>query len=97
VSEIDLTVVRICEERCPTCIFGPRSPIVPARRDEYERKWRELDRFQNCHYGTHVGDSALVCRGFADWCDAVRWWPTILQLGARLDRIRYVPVPEIEP
>jgi hypothetical protein len=44
-----------------------------------------------------VGDSALVCRGFADWCDAVRWWPTILQLGARLDRIRYVPVPEIEP
>lgn len=92
----DLSVVRVCEERCESCIFGPRSPITPARRDEYERIWRRKDRFQNCHYGTVTGDKALLCRGFYDWCYAVGWLPTILQLGERLDRIRFVPVPTLE-
>lgn len=93
---IDLSVVRVCEERCESCIFGPRSPITPARRDEYEQVWRRKDRFQNCHYGTTTGDKALMCRGFYDWCYAVGWLPTILQLGERLDRIRFVPIPTLE-
>ena len=93
-SGVDLSQVRVCEERCETCIFGPRSPISAARRRHYEREWRRRDTFQNCHYGTVSGDKALVCRGFYDWCDAVRWWPLVLQLGDRLDRLVFVPVPE---
>ncbi len=85
----------VAEERCATCIFGPRSPISPARRDEYERAWRKKDAFQNCHYGTISGDRLLICRGFYDWCSAVGWSPTILQLGERLGRIRFVALPEI--
>lgn len=93
-SNFDLSVVRICSERCQTCIFGPESPISSASRREYERKWKRRDSFQNCHYGTIVGDKALMCRGFYDWCEATQWFPTILQLGERLDRIQFVPVPD---
>lgn len=92
-SSIDLSVIRICEERCASCIFGPNSPIGPQRRQEYERIWQKTDTFQNCHYGTITGDKALMCRGFYDWCQVVQWWPTALQLGERLDRIRFVTVP----
>lgn len=91
----DLTRIRVCEERCATCIFGPHSCILPSRRREYERTWREEDRFQNCHYGTFHGDMALMCRGFYDWCKAVGWEPTAIQLGERLDRLIFVPVPEL--
>lgn len=90
----ELTYVRICEERCSSCIFGPNSPISPARRDDYEYRWRTKDTFQNCHHGTATGDFALVCRGFYDWVQKADWAPTIIQLGERLDRIRFVPVPE---
>jgi hypothetical protein len=93
---IDLTVIRVCEVRCDTCIFGPHSPISPARRREYERTWRRKDTFQNCHYGTVTGDKALVCRGFYDWCKATGWEPLAIQLGERLDRLFFVPVPELE-
>lgn len=93
----DLCRVRVCEVRCETCIFGPKTPLVSAaRRREYERTWRRRDTFQNCHYGTHTGDTALMCRGFYDWCEAVGWWPTILQLGHRLEQIVFVPVPVID-
>lgn len=92
-STVDMTVVRVCERRCATCIFGPRSPIAPARRDEYIEKWREWDTFQNCHCGTHVGDTSLMCRGFYDWCESVGWEPLILRLGRYFDRITFVPVP----
>jgi len=89
----DLTVIRVCEERCETCIFGPRSPISPARRREYELSWRRNDTFQNCHYGTVSGDKALMCRGFYDWCKSVKWEPLAIQLGERLNRLFFVPVP----
>lgn len=88
--------VRVCEERCPTCIFGPNSPIGSARRRDYEREWQRRDRFQNCHYGTVTGDPSLICRGFYDWCEATGWSPTVLQLGTRLDRLLFVPVPRGE-
>lgn len=91
----DSTVVRICEERCDTCIFSSRSPVVVERRRELESVWLRRDTFQNCHHGTVTGDKALMCRGFYDYCEAKQWWPTILQLGHRLDRIRFVPVPEV--
>lgn len=94
-DEPDLSVVRVCERRCKTCIFGSNSPISARRRQDYMAKWRNDDTFQNCHYGTTSGDRALMCRGFYDWCDAVGWHPLILQLGARLGKIRFVPVPEI--
>jgi hypothetical protein len=91
-----LSRVRVCEVRCETCVFGPRSPISPARRREYEATWQRRDTFQNCHYGTHTGDTALMCRGFYDWCEAIAWWPTILQLAERLDALEFVPVPVLE-
>lgn len=90
---IDLSRIRVCEERCPTCIFGPRSPISPARRDEYEQQWRRADTFQNCHMGTITGDKALMCRGFYDWCKATRWEPLAIQLGERMGRLDFVPAP----
>jgi len=93
-TEYDHSVVRVCEERCETCIFSPRSPITPERREDYMNRWREEDVFQNCHYGTVTGDTALMCRGFYDWCLSTGWKPTIVQLGERLDRIHFVPVPE---
>ena len=93
---MDLSVVRVCEERCETCIFGPRSPITAERRDEYVAMWKRADTFQNCHYGTVTGDTALVCRGFYDWCKAVGWEPLAIQLGERLDRLHFVPVPDRE-
>lgn len=59
--------------------------------------WKEHDTFQNCHYGTVTGDPSLMCRGFYDWCQAVGWEPTILQLAERLHNpVRFVPVPTIE-
>lgn len=91
----DLTVIRVCEERCATCIFGPNSPISPARRDEYMEWCRRGDTFQNCHYGTITGDRALMCRGFYDWCKTVGWEPLAIQLGERLGRLHFVPVPEV--
>ena len=94
-ADIDLTVIRVCEERCATCIFGPDSPISPQRREEYMRRWRQNDTFQNCHHGTVTGDHALMCRGFYDWCKAVGWEPLAIQLGERLDRLYFVPVPEL--
>lgn len=93
-TEHDLSVVRVCKERCETCIFSPRSPLATVeRRRHYERIWRRKDTFQNCHHGTVIGDTSLMCRGFYDWSHAVGWQPTILQLGERLDRIRFVPLP----
>jgi hypothetical protein len=91
----DLSRIRVCEERCETCIFGPRSPISPARRREYEAAWRRRDTFQNCHHGTVTGDKALMCRGFYDWCKAVGWEPLAIQLGERLRRLDFVPVPKL--
>jgi hypothetical protein len=94
-TEPDLTRIRVCAERCSTCIFGPDSPITPARRRDYERQWRRADTFQNCHHGTVTGDRALMCRGFFDWCKATGWEPTAIQLGERLDRLDFVPVPDL--
>lgn len=91
----DLSVVRICEVRCSTCIFTPDSPISSQRRQEYEQMWQDKDTFQICHHGTVTGDPALMCRGFYDYCLTVSWFPLILQLGQRLDRIRFVPPPEV--
>lgn len=95
VAQIDLTVIRVCEERCPTCIFSPGTPIGADRRDEYEKAWRKNDTFQNCHYGTLSGDKAIMCRGFYDWCKAIGWEPLAIQLGERLNRLYFVPVPEM--
>lgn len=92
----ELSYIRVCEQRCDTCIFGPRSPISPASRDEYERSWKRKDTFQNCHMGTVTNDFALMCRGFYDWCKAVGWEPAAIQLGERLNRLVFVPVPERE-
>lgn len=93
--EVDLTHIRVCEVRCATCIFSQGSPITSQRRKEYEATWRKGDRFQNCHYGTMTGDKALMCRGFYDWCKKVGWEPTAIQLGERLGRLIFVPVPEV--
>lgn len=95
VSSPDLTRIRVCEERCETCIFSSRSPISAARRREYEAQWRRADTFHNCHHGTDTGDRALMCRGFYDWCKAVGWEPLAIQLGERLDRLDFVPVPAL--
>lgn len=95
-SSIDLSVVRVCEEKCDSCIFTPQSPISPARLREYMEIWQKSDTFQNCHKGTVTGDSALMCRGFYDWCLSSGWKPTIVTLGEWFDRIHFVPVPEVE-
>lgn len=90
----DLTRIRVCEERCDTCIFGPRSPISAERRRDYEQTWRRRDTFQNCHKGTVTGDRALMCRGFYDYCKATGWEPLAIQLGEAFGRLDFVPVPE---
>jgi len=92
-NEIDLSRVRVCKERCKSCIFSPDSPISSERRKEYERMWKKADRFQNCHYGTHVGDKALMCRGFYDWCKATGWEPPTITVGERMGRLIFVDIP----
>lgn len=86
----------MCEERCSTCIFGPNSPITPERRKDYMEKWQRSDTFQNCHHGTVNGDKALMCRGFYDWCKSTGWEPTAIQIGERLERLIFVPVPDFK-
>lgn len=36
-----------------------------------------------------------MCRGFYDWCKATGWEPLAIQLGERLGRLDFVPVPEL--
>lgn len=92
----DLSRVRVCDQRCDTCIFGPRSPISWDRRREYAEEWKRKDSFQNCHFGTLTEDRALICKGFYDWCKRVGWEPTIIQLGERLNCLDFVPVPSLK-
>jgi hypothetical protein len=95
VTAPDLSRIRVCEARCSTCIFSPDSPITSERRQDYIQLWQERETFQVCHHGSITDDHWLMCRGFYDWCKTVGWEPLAITLGEALNRLDFVPAPEL--
>lgn len=59
--------VRVLAPACKTCIYGPRSIVSAARRDEVTRQNLEADALLTCHAtlrGNPQGARPAVCAGY---------------------------------
>ena len=82
--------VHVCREMCSTCIYRPGN-LMQLRRGRVRSMVDEAvsdDGAIVCHQ-TLGTDANAVCRGFYD-----KHAPSMLQIAARLDRVREVEAPE---
>ena len=54
--------VVVCERRCSTCIFGPKTPIGPEQFEEIVSEAVKRDTAIICH--ASLGADNAVCAGF---------------------------------
>lgn len=85
---------KVAEKRCDQCLFSGAKVVCDDRRDEILDKCEREDRHFVCHkFSIDDPDSTTCCRGFYDREPHAT---TAMRLGAMLDIVEFVPVPEVE-
>ncbi|MGW5220940.1 hypothetical protein ACWEQA_24035 [Nocardia sp. NPDC004085] len=84
--------VRVCEDRCTTCIFRPGNLMMlqPGRRSQMVRDALRNEGHIPCHSTLDQKRSA-ICRGFAD-LPAAQQRSLALRVGAALGILTYVSI-----
>lgn len=88
----------VAAEQCDQCLLSPHRIVSGRRMADLLADSARKDSFFVCHKFTmaHIADPSapehVCCRAFYD-LDPMAC--TVMQIGARLNRVHFIPVPDV--